>query len=86
MKKIDALNEVDQDTLAKIALATAAGVAAAAGGRHLYKKYKEYKALKKYGSQEEKHPVKLEDVLRGEVPEVMDIVTHGTREYINIKK
>lgn len=57
--KLDALNEVDQDTLAKIALATVAGLATGVGAKHLYKKYREKQLEKKYlGSQEDK---KLKD-------------------------
>ncbi len=50
---IDALNEVDQDTLAKLTLAAAAGLLAAAGGKKIYKKYKEHKILNKYHGQED---------------------------------
>jgi len=50
------LSEVDDDTLAKIALATTAGLVAVVGGRKLYKKYKEKKIEKKYleGSQDDR--------------------------------
>jgi len=71
----NALTEVDQDTLAKIALAAAAGVAAVAGGKHIYKKYKEEKQMKKYidDSQEhKKHPVK--DAVLQDYPEVLDAI------------
>lgn len=55
MKNLDALNELNQDTLAKVALAAAAGLVAAAGAKSIYKKYKEKKLLKKYtGTSQEK--------------------------------
>lgn len=47
-KNTNILNELNQDMLTKLALATAAGVAAAASARSIHKKYKEKKLLKKY--------------------------------------
>lgn len=87
MNKRDALNEVDQDTLAKLTLAAVAGVLAAAGGKKLYEKYKENKLLKKYGSQEDKeHQIHLKDTLRGDIPDIADILVTGQRQLIDIKK
>lgn len=57
---MDNLNEVSEDTLAKIALATVAGLATGIGAKHLYKKYRDKQLQKKYSdnSQEDK---KLKD-------------------------
>jgi hypothetical protein len=75
-KKLDALlEEVDQDTLAKLSLAAAAGIVAAVGGRKLYKKYKERKLLKKYGAQEEGKHQSLGDEIRSVIPDVIDANT-----------
>lgn len=68
--KIDALNEVKQDTLAKITLAAAAGIAAAIGGKKLYKKYKEKKLLNKYvtqGEQERQDAIDTEEIIKDEM-------------------
>lgn len=43
------ISEVDDETLNKLTTAVAAGLAAAAVGRHLYKKKQEKKVLEKYG-------------------------------------
>ena len=74
MKKLDALlNEVDNDTLAKLALATTAGVITANVARKLYKKYKENKILNKHITQEnEKHQSSLGDEIRSIGLDVID--------------
>lgn len=54
MDKHDMLKDLDNDTLAKISLAATAGLLAVAGGKKIYKKYRENKLLKKYtGSSQE---------------------------------
>jgi hypothetical protein len=74
--KLDALmEEVDQDTLAKLALATTAGVITAAAARKLYKKYKEKKILNKYTSQEDGKHQSLGDEIRSVVPDIIDANT-----------
>jgi hypothetical protein len=81
------LEEVDKDTLAKLTLATAAGIVAAVGGKKLYKKYKERQLLKKYGAQEdsdEKHRSSLKDELRSIVPDILD--ANMARHLIDAKK
>lgn len=78
MKPIDALlNEVNGDTLAKLALATTAGVITAAAARKLYKKYKENKILNKYMKQEEnnEHQSSLGDEVRSIGLDVIDANT-----------
>ena len=74
--KYDFLYEVDQNTLAKIALAAAAGLSAAAGGKYLYKKYKTTKLLNKFGkeSQEnlQKNPIK--QTAAENLPDINDII------------
>lgn len=81
MKQLDILfEETDNDTLVKMALATAAGVAAVAGGRKLYKNYKEKKILKQYGAQasdvDDKHQ-SVKDDIRGSIPNIIDIIKAG---------
>jgi hypothetical protein len=74
MKELDALlNEVEDDTLAKIALATTAGVITVAAARKLYKKYKEKKVSNKYiGQEDDKHQSSLGDELRSVIPDIID--------------
>ncbi len=85
--KYDSLCEIDQGTLAKIALVAAAGIGAAAGGKHLYKKYKEAKLLNKFGkeSQEDlqKHPIRR--TAEENLPDVNDILWMS-RQMANTKK
>lgn len=83
--KLDALlNEVDQDTLARLSVATAASIAAAVAARKLYKKYKDNQLLKKYGGAQENKHQSLGDDLRGIVPDLADI--NATRYFIDAKK
>lgn len=84
--KLDTLlNEVDQDTLARLSVATAASIAAAVAARKLYKKYKDNQLLRKYGAaQEEDKHQSLGDDLRGIVPDLIDI--NSTRYFIDAKK
>ena len=86
-KTLDALlNEMNEDILAKLALAAASGVIAVASGKKLYKKYKEHQLLKKYGAQEDKADKRqtLKDELRDDVPEWNDIRT--SYNFIDPKK
>jgi hypothetical protein len=84
--KFDALlNEVDEDTLARLSVAVTAGVITAVTARKLYKQYKDNQLLKKYGrTQEENKHQSLGDDLRGVIPDLVDINT--TRYLINAKK
>ena len=83
--QLDALlNEVDQDTLAKISMAVTAGVITAVTARKLYKQYQENKILKKYGAQEENKHQTLGDDLRGIVPDLIDI--NAASHFMNAKK
>jgi len=79
------LNEIDSTSLAKIALATAAGIAS---GKYLYKKYKQDRAMKKYMPQEinKKNSTNLNDELRDDYPELLDIISMGRQEFRNSKK
>jgi len=54
MKVTDTQHESDKDTLAKIALATAAGLITAAGGKKIYQMYKKKQLLKKYTDDSQK--------------------------------
>jgi hypothetical protein len=87
MEKLDALlEEVDKDTLAKLALATAAGIVAVAGGKKLYKNYKERKLLKQYGAQENEDDDKhqsIKDQIRSVIPDIID--ANSARHLIDAK-
>ena len=87
MEKLDALlEEVDKDTLAKVALATAAGIVAVAGGKKLYKNYKEKKLLKQYGAQESEDDDKhqsIKDQIRSVIPDIID--ANSARHLIDAK-
>jgi hypothetical protein len=74
--KYDSLYEIDQATLAKIALVAAAGIGAAAGGKHLYKKYKEKKLLKRFGeeSQEDLQKHSIRRTAEENLPDANDIL------------
>jgi len=84
--KLDALlNEIDQDTLARLSVAVTAGVITAVTARKLYKQYKDNQLLKKYGgAQEESKHQSLGDDLRGIIPDLVDI--NATRHLIDVKK
>lgn len=83
--QLDALlNEIDQDTLAKLSVAVTAGVITAVTARKLYKKYKENKILQKYGTQEKNEHQTLGDDLRGIVPDLIDI--NAASHFMNAKK
>ena len=85
-KMFDALvNEVSDDTLAKIAMATVGGVITTVAAKKLYKKYKEMQLLKKYGSQEDedKHQ-NLQAELSGALPNLID--AHTARYLVDDKK
>lgn len=78
MKNLDALNELNQDTLAKLALAAAAGVVAAAGAKSIYKKYKQKKLLKKYtGTSQEQEKHRNEDMLPNVLLTGIDVKKYG---------
>ena len=82
--KLDALIvEVEEDTLAKIALATTAGVITAAVARKLYKKYKEQKISNKYTQEDGKHHT-IGDEMRTVYPDLLDI--HSMRNFTDNKK
>ena len=87
MEKLDALlEEVDKDTLAKVALATAAGIVAVAGGKKLYKNYKGKKLLKQYGAQENEDDDKhqsIKDQIRSVIPDIID--ANSARHLIDAK-
>jgi hypothetical protein len=80
--KFDALNEIDQDTLAKISLAVAAGLASVAGGKILYKKYKEKQLQKKYigDTQEDDRKHRSIDPYTNAV---LDVVDANILRYLN---
>lgn len=82
MKKFVTLTELDDDTLAKLTGAAAAGIVAAALGKKIYKKYKDYQVLKKYGSQEKENS--NTDIYTNSVLDLIDINT--TRQLASIKK
>jgi hypothetical protein len=83
--KLDALSEeVDNDTLAKLALATTAGVITTVAARKLYKKYKEKKILNKYVPQENNKHHTIGDELRNIAPDLMDI--NSMRNLVDAKK
>jgi len=79
MKNLDALNETDQDTLAKLAAGVAAGVISAATAKILYKKYKEKKILNKYTgtSQEQEKKHRNEDMLPDVILTGIDVKKYG---------
>ena len=79
------INEVSDDTLAKLTLAVTAGAITAVAARKLYKEHKENQLLKKYGAQEEgddKHQ-SLRDQMQQGVAQVID--THTARELADNK-
>ncbi len=84
--KFDALlNEVDQDTLARLSVAVTAGVISAVAARKLYKQYKDNQLLRKYGgAQEEDKHQSLGNDLRSIIPDLVDI--NATRHFIDAKK
>jgi hypothetical protein len=83
MGKFNTLTELDDDTLAKLTSAAAAGIVTAVLGKKIYKKYKENQILKKYGSQEKK-VVSDNDIYTNAVLDLVDINT--TRQLASIKR
>lgn len=74
MKKLDALlSEIEDDTLAKIIVATAGGIAVAAAARKIHKKYQERQLFKKYGAQvEDEERRGLNNEIEKTYPDVID--------------
>ena len=84
-KQLDALLcEVNQDTLANLSVAVAAGVLTAVAARKLYKKYKENKILQKYGTQEKNEHLNFRNDMRDGASAVID--THTAQELIDAKR